>query len=69
MTTVFMTLSRFPVYFEIHSATAARKNVAPVVKDPVGANLSIYFRERETKERLSGNFLTFKQIILLMGLY
>ena len=85
MTTVFITLQRFPVYFKIHLATTARENVASSGKDPVSANLHFKFsclccwrqrqlqrykiRERETKERSSGKFCTNKQKILLMRLY
>ena len=36
MTTVFITLWRFPIYFEIHVATTARENVTSSGKDPVG---------------------------------
>ena len=39
MTTVFITLWRFPIYFEIHVATTARENVTSSGKDPVGTNL------------------------------
>ena len=83
MTTVFIALGGFPVYFEIHLATTARENVASTNKDPVGANLCIHFscfccwsqrqlqryklRERKTKERLSGKFCIYKQGILVSG--
>ena len=82
MIPVFITLYRFLVYFEIRLATTTRENVASA-KDPVGENLYIHFpclycwrhrqlqryniRERETKERLSGKFCTYKQRIILMG--
>ena len=82
MTPVFITLERFLVYCEIRLATTTRENVASA-KEPVGTNLYIHFpclgcwrhrqlqkykiRERETKERLSGKFCTYKQRIILMG--
>ena len=31
MATVFITLWRFPIYFEIHVATTARENVTSIV--------------------------------------